>query len=99
MGLTIEQRVRLLESKINEAIEVMEYGSPHAQGGVAGALKDALIQLKTLGYMVLNRGCCQERCGEEDEAWHERETDTSWGDPLDNPYLKSIAECWDEIEE
>ena len=99
MDLTIEQRVRLLESQISEAIQLMEYGTPHDQGGVVAVLKDALIQIKTLGHVMLRRGCCISVHREEDMAWEERETDTSWGDPLDNPYLKSVAECWDEVEE
>ena len=99
MDLTIEQRVRLLESQIFEAIQLMEYGTPHDQGGVPGLLRAALKQVDALGTLALSRGCCLAVHREEDRAWEERETDTSWGDPLDSPYLKSVAECWDEVEE
>ena len=95
VDLTVEQRSKLAMSQVIEAVGLVQDNKLFT---VPALLIEVLVHVELLGSLAV---AWDKHCHgvSEQGLWSEHDTDTSWGDPLDNPYLKSVAECWDEVEE
>ena len=95
MNLTVEQRSKLAMSQVVEAVGLVRDNKLFT---VPTLLIEVLVHVELLGSLAVawDKYCRDVR---EQELWSEHDTDTTWDDPLDNPYLKSVAECRDEAEE